>query len=101
MAEKNTVVVDAEFEPIIPQYLKNLEADMAAIRQGLQDADSAVVAMNGHRIKGSGASFGFDELTRLGAGIENTARVGDLKKAGAYFDEMEAYMQNLEVVYEG
>lgn len=101
MAEKIMVVVDAELEPIMPQYFKNLAGDMAGIRTGLAEGDAAAVAMNGHKIKGSGASFGFQELTRLGAGIEDSGRADDLDTAARLFAEMEDYVDRLDVVYAG
>ena len=42
------------------------------------DGDAAAVASLGHRLKGNGASYGFPEITAIGAQIEELGHTGQL-----------------------
>lgn len=97
---KFQVIVDAMLEPIMDRYLElrmeELEQTEAAIASG--DADT--VRMLGHRLKGTGTSYGFERLTELGADIESAAKEGRLNEAAGLTAEVRAYIENVEVVFE-
>ena len=99
MAERITVVVDPDLEPIIPRYLEIRRKELAELQAALAAGDHEAARMLGHRLKGSGASYGLEELTRLGAAIEDAALDGDMDAAGARTDEVAHYLEHLDVVY--
>lgn len=97
---KFQVIVDAMLEPIMDRYLElrmeELEQTEAAIASG--DADT--IRMLGHRLKGTGTSYGFERLTELGAAIEMAGKEGRLDEAAVLTAEVRAYVENVEVVFE-
>ena len=72
------VYVAADLEPLIPNFLRNRHADAERIRVALTDGDVAAVARLGHRMKGNGASFGFDVISSAGDALQDAAGANDI-----------------------
>jgi len=101
MTEQRIVVhVDADLEDLVPSYLANRRADVTALRATLERGDLEPARISGHSMKGTGAGYGFEQITAIGAAIEQAARAGDRAVLGELIDRLEAYLQRLEVVYE-
>lgn len=98
--KKFQVTVDAELEPIMPRYLEIRMEELAKLEHALSSGDDETVRMLGHKLKGTGTSYGFTRLTELGAAIERAGRGGDLPQANELTTEVRTYLENVEVVYE-
>lgn len=90
-----TVVVTPELEPLIPKFLANRRRDLEALRAALAAADFPAMGEIGHRLKGVGASYGFDRISAIGRQIEIDARALD---RAALASQVEAYAGHLESV---
>lgn len=97
---KFQIVVDAMLEPIMDRYLELREEELGQTEEAIAAGDSEAVRMLGHRLKGSGTSYGFVRLTELGADLEAAAKEDDLVQAGKLAAEVRAYLDNVEVVFE-
>ncbi len=95
------VVIPAELEPLIPNYLDKRHADIGRMRHALDAGDLASVREIGHAIKGSGGGYGFERLTELGWEIEQAASNGDGPASARAVDAMDDYLQRVEVEYGG
>jgi len=84
----------------VPSYLANRLADVTALRARLDRDDLEPVRIAGHSMKGTGGGYGFDEITTIGAAIEQAARDGDRTALATQIDRLEDYLTRLEVVYE-
>lgn len=60
---------DAALAQLAAEYPAYAAADVAAMRQALADGDAAALHGIAHNVKGQGASFGYDLLTRLGEAL--------------------------------
>jgi YesN/AraC family two-component response regulator len=69
--EKDKWEVSAEIQELVPLFLDRRQADLGAIKRLLAEENFDEIAALAHNIKGSSASYGFPELSRLGAEIEN------------------------------
>ena len=49
----------------------------------------------GHRLKGNGASYGFPEITELGAQIERLGKAGQLEAIGPYVEQLRELHRSL------
>ncbi|ADU64051.1 Hpt domain protein [Pseudodesulfovibrio aespoeensis Aspo-2] len=96
-----TVVVEPELAAIMPRYFELQRAELAVIGQAVAQGDADVPRMFGHRLKGTGASYGFPRLTELGAAIERAALGGDLEGAARLADEVGRFLDNVRVTYGG
>ncbi|MEN9579192.1 MAG: hypothetical protein RJA70_2201, partial [Pseudomonadota bacterium] len=58
----------------IPAFLEHRREDVLTMLAALNQGDFETVARLGHDMKGSGASFGFQAITDIGAALEHEAR---------------------------
>ena len=96
---KIIVHVDADLEPIVPRFLELRREDIEAIKNNLEKADFEAIRIIGHSMKGAGGGYGFDYITELGMGIENSAKESDKVEIRRLTDELIEYLENIEVVY--
>ena len=80
-----------------PGFLQNQRNDVAAIREALNNGDFETVEHLGHGMRGAGGSWGFDEVTVLGAGLERAAQSGDRDASYRLADELSRYLDRVEV----
>jgi len=97
--DKFQVVVDPELEPILPRYMEIRWEELALLEQAVESGDGDAARLLGHKLKGSGTSYGFPKLTELGAAIEVAGREDDCATAGKLAGELRSYIENVEVVY--
>ncbi len=94
------VVGNPRLKKHIPGYLDSCRDNLKKMRTGLEDADHELVERLGHSIKGSGAGFGFEPITRIGGTIEAATRVKDFSTVSAALDELEVYLDTVTVVFD-
>lgn len=99
MSERFQVVVDPMLEPVMDRYFEIRYDELDQMEQALAEDDAEVIALLGHRLKGSGSSYGFVRLTELGAVIEAAAREGKLENARNPLAEVRRYLDAVDVVY--
>jgi HPt (histidine-containing phosphotransfer) domain-containing protein len=97
-AERHCVRVSAELRELMPRFLANRSADVAALEAAIARGDLAAARRIGHTLKGAGGGYGFAEITRLGAEIEACASAGG---AGlqALARELAAYLAAVDITY--
>lgn len=94
-----TVEIDDELSPIVPEFLSKRRNDCAQILQDLQAGKFTEIRTLGHRMKGAGGSYGFDEISELGEIIENAALAADIEPIRTAVQRLESYLDRVEVVY--
>lgn len=99
MSDKLNVTVDAQIAALVPRFLANRAADADKIRAGLAAADFEAICAAGHRMKGAGGGYGFAEISRLGAALEEAALQRDAAALTALVEELEAYLGRIELKF--
>jgi histidine phosphotransfer protein HptB len=94
------VIIDPLLEELIPFFLEKRRTEIHAIESALAAGDLTAVRKIGHDLKGVGGSYGFDEISRLGLLIEQSAAQGDPSGAAAAVGKLRAYLDRLVVTYE-
>jgi CheY-like chemotaxis protein len=84
--------VDPDIADLVPAYVDNRLADIARAREELGRQGFSEVQRIGHSMKGSGAPYGYPELTGLGAALEEAAERRDAQSAGAILERIAALM---------
>lgn len=87
----------AEMAEYVPLFLEAVRQDIGNMRQALQDNELETVRRTGHSLKGTGRAYGFDEVSRLGAGIEQAAGNGQDETARKLVSALEGYLETVEV----
>jgi len=78
----------------IPGYLASRRDECREMIRLLAASDFENLALLGHNIKGSGASFGFPEISRIGAALQYSAEQMDAVAAGTLLMELGDYLDN-------
>jgi HPt (histidine-containing phosphotransfer) domain-containing protein len=70
------VRVASELMTYLPEYLDSTRAQLADAMAALDRGDRDPLRVLGHNLKGSGGSFGLQEISRLGSRLEEEAARG-------------------------
>jgi hypothetical protein len=98
--ERIIVHVDADLEALLPGFLKDWQEEVSAMRQALEKNNYEIIRKIGHDMKGIGGSCGLDEITDLGSGLAEGAKVMDRELIRKNLDSLSGYLKRVEFVYE-
>ncbi len=98
--DKITVRIDRDLEEIAPGYLENRRKDLLLLPEALERGDFDNLKVLGHRMKGSGAGYGFNGITDIGRSVETAAKERDVEGVRSAIDELASYLDRIEVIYE-
>jgi HPt (histidine-containing phosphotransfer) domain-containing protein len=99
-AVEYNVKVDKTLEDLIPVFMKNRHKELDALRVALEAADFEQLRQLGHRMKGVGNSYGFEQVSVLGKQIEDGAKSGDRAGLEASIAQYTDYLARVKIVYE-
>lgn len=85
-----TTDVDPDIAELVPAYVANRRRDVLEIYRLLEKSSFDEIGKLGHQMKGSGAGFGFAQIGRLGAEIDEAARGGDRDRLSDLVQQLEA-----------
>jgi HPt (histidine-containing phosphotransfer) domain-containing protein len=97
MSDKLIVAVDPQIAALVPRFLANRAADVDRIRAALAAADFEVIHAAAHGMKGAGGGYGFPEISRLGAAMEESARQRDADAITGLVASLEKYLGRIEI----
>ncbi len=100
MPDRVIVEVDEGLSDLIPGFLTHKRADVATIFDANARRDYAEVGRIAHRIKGEGASYGFDSMTEMARSLEHAAAMRDDGAVVTLARQMLTYMDRLEIVFQ-
>ena len=100
MTDNKIVVIDEDLEDLIPGFMENRKKDVEKIRSALAGEDFVQIQSIGHSLKGVGGGYGFDDITRLGADIEQGAKDASTAAIEKPLDELANYLETIEIKFE-
>jgi CheY-like chemotaxis protein/HPt (histidine-containing phosphotransfer) domain-containing protein len=83
---------NAEMGGLRVAYLRRRRTELESLRRAVPSEDWHALATAGHNMKGTGAGYGFAELTDLGRHLETAARGRDLLAVEGLLQRIEAYI---------
>jgi CheY-like chemotaxis protein len=86
------------FEQLAPSYLSRRRKEIPEMLRLLAASDLMRLATLGHDMKGSGRGYGFPDLTRFGAALEESAKHGNLETLRAQMTELGEYLDRVQLV---
>ena len=89
------VAVEDWLKPVIPEYLEKRREDVGRLRTALAQGDYGAVRTLGHQMAGSGAGYGFTEITNIGTAIEESALAGDPERIQSSIDALDRYLRHV------
>ncbi|HVP09009.1 MAG TPA: Hpt domain-containing protein [Burkholderiales bacterium] len=100
MSEPITVTVAKDLEDLVPTFMKNRGKELDALRAALAVGDLEQMRQLGHRMKGVGNSYGFEQVSQLGKQIEDGAKADDRTTLEKRLAEYADYLARVKIVYE-
>lgn len=71
------IIVSESMAHLFPVYLARVAEMAVEIEKHLREGDLGSLFFIGHNLKGTGGTYGFDSLSKIGGQIELAARAGD------------------------
>lgn len=99
--EAKVETIDPIIADLVPGYLEARRAELIELRECVRHCRLEKLSVLGHRLKGSGAGYGFPELTRLGAEIEDGATDQDLGRVAEAVRSLARYLESVRWVVRG
>ena len=96
---KIIVHIDPDLEAIVPGFLANRRRDLATIEGCLKQGDLNTIRMLGHRMKGDGGGYGFDQISTIGDDLEQAALTQDVPSIEKQVTLLKEFLSRIEVVY--
>jgi PAS domain S-box-containing protein len=85
-------------EKIVPGYLAARREELPVMIELLAACDFKRLAVMGHNLKGTGASYGFSDLTRIGTALQHSAEQTDPGALSTQLTELNDYLGQVELV---
>ncbi len=89
--------IELEMESLKGNYLESLAERHTELTAAVASQDFAEIGFIGHKMKGSGSSYGFDEITQLGAEIEDAAELQNLDQIHPLTEQLASFLQRHEI----
>jgi signal transduction histidine kinase/DNA-binding NarL/FixJ family response regulator len=93
------IFIEQGMEEVVPRYLDKRRAEIPIYRKALEDANFEAIRNLGHKMKGTGAGYGFPKLTDLGDALESAARRADAAEIRINTDALARYLDTVELEY--
>lgn len=93
------VEIDSEVQSIVPEFLDNRKSDCRLICSLLETGSFGEIRKLGHRMKGAGGSYGFDDISVIGETIEGAALAADNETINNAVLQLSDYLERVSVVY--
>jgi HPt (histidine-containing phosphotransfer) domain-containing protein len=100
MDEEYEVKVSRQLEDLVPGFLENRRKDLELLRAAIAVRDFTALSQIGHRLKGVGRSYGFDQISIMGEKIEAAAKEADGHLLVRLIDDYGHYVRQVKVTYE-
>ncbi|MGB5334558.1 MAG: Hpt domain-containing protein, partial [Woeseiaceae bacterium] len=90
-------ITDPFARRLIGKYLDNRKDDIGKLTTALSSGDFETIRVTGHNLYGSGAAYGLDDISWIGARIEEAADSKDISGIKQSIGDLESFLQRLKV----
>ena len=97
---KITVKIDKDIEGIVPEYLENIKDGCKKIHDAIARSDFEYVYRFGHNLKGTGTSYGFNDISAIGKILEQAGTDHNVEVTNEESKKLADYIDKVEVIYE-
>jgi signal transduction histidine kinase/CheY-like chemotaxis protein/HPt (histidine-containing phosphotransfer) domain-containing protein len=96
-AARIRVVVEPDMRDVVPGYLEKRRAELLSCYDALAKGNLASIQAVAHKMKGTGAGYGFPFLTEIGEKIETAAREGHADELKVRIAELASWLERLDI----
>ncbi len=94
---KTIEITDPFARRLVGKYLENRNDDIAKLTNALGCDDFETIRITGHNLFGSGAAYGFDDISVMGAGIESAATNRDVPQIERLIGDLQNLLRKVTV----
>ena len=94
---KTIEIADPFARRLVGKYLENRNDDIARLTNALGCEDFETIRITGHNLFGSGAAYGFDDISTMGAGIESAATNRDAPAIERLIGDLQELLRKVTV----
>lgn len=95
--DKPIDIVDPFARKLVGKYLENRKDDITKLSSALLSGDFETIRVTGHNLYGSGAAYGLDDISSIGAGIESAAASADKEQLERLIGELREFLARIHV----
>lgn len=96
--ERIEIHPDPDLMALIPGYIEHRHENVSEMIELLENSSYRDIERCGHSMKGSGAGYGFDAITEIGAFIETAGKEENREKIQEGIDKLISYLEKLDIV---
>jgi PAS domain S-box-containing protein len=97
-AEPIPIRVPEGLEELVPPYLASRREEVRELKRLLAAGDFESLSGLAHNLKGSGESYGFSDLTRLGRALESSSKDADGAAVQGLLEQLDDYLSRVQLV---
>jgi signal transduction histidine kinase len=97
--QRNVIEVEDGMEDVVPAYFDKRCAEIPVYAAAVDRADFDTVRGLGHKMKGTGAGYGFPVLTEIGGALEEAAQQRDTAGIRESLDRLKDYVASIDLKY--
>lgn len=97
MNETFIVAVDADIIDLAEIFLSNRRGQIQSWREAVATGNLPLLSRVGHELKGTAGAFGFQQLSSLGAELEEKVAKGDLNGSGDTLERMIEFLDQVAI----
>ena len=90
-------IADPFARRLLNQYLERRRADLTRLRKALEANDFGSIEISGHNLSGSGAAYGLETISQLGADLEQAAQAGQADRIRDLLNRLEQFVVGVTV----
>lgn len=91
------ILVDEDFLDLAEMYLEAKQKDIELYKTALQNKDFKAIKDASHKMKGTGASYGFEYLTELGKNMEEASLNEEFDSLVKMVDDFENHLSQIVI----
>ena len=95
--DKPIDIADPFARKLVGKYLENRKDDITKLSRALLSGDFETIRVTGHNLYGSGAAYGLDDISWIGAGIESAAESADTEQLDRLIGELRDFLARMHV----
>ncbi len=99
MSNKIIVKIDSDLKEIVPMFIDNRHKDLSELDECLSNKNIQSIEVIAHKLAGNAGSYGFMDLGKIGASLEDACKANDLENIKKFILEYKDFMSKLEVEY--
>lgn len=97
---KYEVKIDKDLIDIVPDYVERRKKELDNLKKLNTESNYEEIKKIAHKMIGSGSGYGFDLISEKGRELEKAAFQQDKNKISEILNQLEDYLNNLEIIYE-